>query len=79
MKAATERKIMRWAHILLSIPVIGYIYGPVAEIERAAFAVKFIIFPIIVLSGFWLWKGHLLRKALRSKKTSTRLAEHRTG
>lgn len=68
MKAATERKIIRWAHILLSIPVIGYIYGPVAQIERAAHAVQFIFFPIIVLSGFWLWKGHLLRKAFRRKK-----------
>lgn len=66
MKASTERKIMRWFHILISIPVIGYIYGPVAEIPRAAFAVKFIIFPLIVLSGLWMWKGHLIKKQLRN-------------
>ena len=67
MKAATERKIIRWVHILLSIPVIGYIYGPVASIPPAAAMVKWVLFPIIVLSGFWLWKGHLLRKKLRKK------------
>lgn len=67
MKASTERKIMRWFHIIISIPVIGYIYGPVADIPRAAFAVKFIIFPLIVLSGIWMWKGHLVKKALRQK------------
>jgi hypothetical protein len=67
MKAATERKIIRWIHILLSIPIIGYIYGPVASIPEASAAVRFIFFPIIVLSGFYLWKGHLLRKWLRSK------------
>ncbi|WP_343307496.1 hypothetical protein AAHN97_10200 [Chitinophaga niabensis] len=66
MKASTERKIMRWFHIVISIPVIGYIYGPVAEIPRAAFAVKFIIFPLIVLSGLWMWKGHLIKKQLRN-------------
>ncbi|SIN78575.1 hypothetical protein [Chitinophaga niabensis] len=66
MKASTERKIMRWFHIIISIPVIGYIYGPVAEIPRAAFAVKFIIFPLIVLSGLWMWKGHLIKKQLRN-------------
>ena len=67
MKASTERKIIRWLHILLSIPVIGFIYGPVAEIPEAAQAVRFVFFPIIVLSGLYLWKGYLLRKWFRSK------------
>jgi len=69
MKASTERKIIRWVHILLSIPVIGYIYGPVAKIPEESFAVRFVIFPIIVLSGFYLWKGYQLRKWLRRKIT----------
>jgi len=29
VKASTERKIIRWIHIIASIPIIGYIYGPV--------------------------------------------------
>lgn len=65
MKAATERKVIRWIHILLSIPVIGYIYGPVASIPEAAFMTRFVFMPIIVLSGFWLWLGHHARKAFR--------------
>lgn len=67
MKASTERKIIRWAHILLSIPVIGYIYGPVATIPNAALMVKWVFFPIIVLSGFYMWKGYLLRKWWRNR------------
>jgi len=70
MKAATERKIIRWTHILLSIPVIGYIYGPVAQIPEASMMVRFVFFPIIVLSGFYLWKGHLLKKWWRKKINS---------
>jgi len=62
MKASTERKIIRWVHILLSIPIIGYIYGPVAKIPEASMMVRIFFFPVIVLSGFYLWKGHVLKK-----------------
>jgi hypothetical protein len=65
MNAALERKIIRWMHIILSIPVVGYIYGPVAKLTYAAMAVKWVFFPIIVLSGFWLWKGHRVKKRLK--------------
>jgi hypothetical protein len=65
MKASTERKIIRWLHIVLSIPILGYIYGPLATMPQQAMVVKWIIMPTVVLSGFWLWKGHLLRKKLR--------------
>jgi len=70
MKASTERKIIRWVHILLSIPVIGYIYGPVAQIPEASMMVRLFFFPVIVLSGLYLWKGHLLKKWWRSRKNS---------
>jgi hypothetical protein len=62
MKASTERKIIRWFHIIVSIPIIGYIYGPVSEIPEAANAVRFVIFPMLVLSGLWLWKGHWVKR-----------------
>ena len=65
MNAAMERKIIRWLHIVISIPVIGYIYGPVAEIPRAATAVRWVIFPAIVLSGLWLWKGTVVKRWFR--------------
>ena len=65
MKASTERKIIRWIHIIFSIPVIGLIYGPVAENPYAVTAIRWVIFPIIVLSGFWLGLGHLLKKRIR--------------
>ena len=67
MKASTERKIMRWVHIILSIPIVGYIYGPVAGIPRSAMIVRWVIFPIVVLSGIWMWKGHLVKKWFKNK------------
>lgn len=65
MSAALERKIIRWMHIILSIPVVGYIYGPVSQIPMATMWVKFVFFPVIVLSGLWLWKGHVVKKLFR--------------
>jgi hypothetical protein len=67
MKAATERKIIHWLHLLASIPILGFIYGPVAEKPEAAAAVRFVILPAVVLSGLWLWKGPLIRKWLSAK------------
>jgi thiosulfate reductase cytochrome b subunit len=62
MNASTERQILRWIHLILSIPILGFIYGPVAENPRAAFATRFIFVPSVILSGLWLWKGHAIRR-----------------
>lgn len=71
MKASTERMILRWVHIVLSIPIVGYIYGPVSQISEAVVAVRWVIFPIVILSGLWMWKGHWVKK-LFQKKAATR-------
>jgi thiosulfate reductase cytochrome b subunit len=62
MTAAIERKIIRWIHLILSIPIIGYIYGPVAQIPEAAGAVRWIFFPVVILSGLWMWKGQWMKQ-----------------
>jgi hypothetical protein len=57
MTNATNRTILRWTHLIASIPVLGYIYGPVSEVQQYAGAARFIFIPIIVLSGFWMYSG----------------------
>ncbi len=73
MKASTERKIIRWLHIITSIPLIGYVYGPLKENPNAVFTLKWVLFPLVVLSGLWMWKGHLLRKRLKRKSKMSQL------
>jgi thiosulfate reductase cytochrome b subunit len=68
MKASTERKIMRWVHIVISIPIVGFIYGPVADLYYASRAVKFGFFPALVISGLWMWKGHAVKNWIRKIK-----------
>jgi thiosulfate reductase cytochrome b subunit len=69
MKEATKRSILRWIHIIISMPVIGYIYSPFKEIPKYAPAVRFVFLPVMVLSGFWMWKGHVIRR-LFSKRSA---------
>lgn len=67
MKEATQRVIFRWIHIVFSVPIIGYIYSPFEEIPNYAPLVRFVFFPILALSGLWMWKGHLVRRLFKKK------------
>jgi predicted tellurium resistance membrane protein TerC len=64
MTDATKRSIVRWIHIVFAIPIIGYIYSPFKELPNYAPVVRFIAFPVIALSGLWMWKGHLVRRLI---------------
>jgi hypothetical protein len=67
MKEATLRRVVRWIHLLFSIPIIGYIYSPFDKIPQYAFPTRFIFVPTIVLSGLWMWKGHVVRRLLMKR------------
>lgn len=71
MKDATQRVIFRWIHIICSIPIIGYVYSPFEEIPNYAPATRFVFLPVMLLSGFWMWKGHVLGR-LVSKRLGSR-------
>ena len=62
MKEATKRSILRLIHIVLAIPIAGYVYSPFKELPNYAPVVRFISVPILVLTGFWMWKGHAVRR-----------------
>jgi predicted tellurium resistance membrane protein TerC len=57
MHSATKRSILRWIHLILAIPIIGYIYSPFAELPNYAPVVRFISVPVLILSGFWMYAG----------------------
>jgi hypothetical protein len=62
MKDSTKRTIFRWVHIVFAIPIIGYIYSPFEQLPNYAPPTRYVFLPAIVLSGLWMWKGHLLRR-----------------
>jgi hypothetical protein len=67
MKDATKRSILRWIHIVFSIPMLGYIYSPFEEIPKYAARVRFVVVPVMLLSGSWMWKGHVLRRLISKR------------
>lgn len=64
MTPSTKRSILRWIHLVFSIPIIGYVYSPFEEIPKYAAPTRYIFLPLLVLSGLWMWKGHLLRRLI---------------
>ena len=76
MKEATKRSIFRWIHIIISIPIIGYIYSPFEEIPNYAPAVRFVFLPTMVLTGFWMWKGHVLRRLIAKRSAQQDAADN---
>jgi len=62
MKESTKRSIVRWIHIILAVPIIGYIYSPFDLVHFYAPITRYVFVPIIVVSGLWMWKGHLVRR-----------------
>jgi hypothetical protein len=59
MSNATKRAILRWIHLILAIPIIGYVYSPFAELPNYAPVVRFVSIPALILSGFWMYAGAL--------------------
>ena len=78
MKEATKRSILRWIHIVFSIPILGYIYSPFEEIPKYASRVRFVVVPVMFLSGLWMWKGHVLRRLI-SKQLPNKTTGMKTG
>ena len=56
------RLIVRWIHIICAIPIVGYVYSPFEVIPDYAPMTRFVFLPVMLISGLWMWKGHLLRR-----------------
>ena len=69
MSPGTSRTILRWIHLVFSIPIIGYVYSPFEEIPNYAAPTRYVFLPILILTGLWMWKGHWLKR-LFSKRTA---------
>jgi hypothetical protein len=63
----TTRSILRWIHIVVSIPIYGYIYSPFDKLPEYAPPARFVFFPIMVLTGLLMWKGHVIRRLISER------------
>ena len=57
-----QRSIFRWIHIILAIPIVGYVYSPFENLPDYAPVVRYIALPVMVITGLWMWKGHRVKR-----------------
>lgn len=57
ISSARKRAILRAIHLVLSIPILGYIYGDPSDVQQYLGAVRSVFIPVIILSGFWMYAG----------------------
>ena len=67
MKQVAKRSILRWIHIIFSIPIIGYVYSPFENIPQYAAPTRYVFLPMLVLTGLLMWKGHAVRRLISKK------------
>jgi hypothetical protein len=66
----TIRTIFRWIHLVFSIPILGYIYSPLEKLPQYAPQTRYFFVPVMILSGLWMWKGHLVRRFFAKRSTT---------
>ena len=64
MTESTKRTMVRWIHIIFAIPIIGYIYSPFEQLPLYAPRVRYVVVPAMLLTGLWMWKGHVVRRLI---------------
>jgi hypothetical protein len=67
MNPRITRSILRWIHLFFSIPIIGYIYSPFEQLPNYAPLVRNVAVPVILLTGLWMWKGHVVRRLISKR------------
>jgi len=62
IRESTKRTVVRWIHLVLAIPIVGYIYSPFEVLPDYAPLTRYVFLPAMALSGLWMWKGHVVRR-----------------
>src|SRR5689334_15044334 len=57
MNSATKRSILRWVHLVFTIPILGYIYGKPSDVEQYVGGLRDIFVPVLILTGYWMYGG----------------------
>jgi hypothetical protein len=78
MKEVTKRSIFRWIHIIGGVPILGYIYDSPTDTPNYAWSIRYVFLPILLISGLWMWKGHVVRR-LVSKIFPNKIIGMKTG
>ena len=73
MTEATKRSIFRWVHIICGIPILGTFMIRL-QILTTTPPVRYFFLPMLLLSGLWMWKGHVVRRLISRRVTGNAAA-----
>ncbi len=65
LKAKKVRIAIRWIHLILGVVVLCYVYSPFHEYVGFQIAMKFLIIPIITITGIWIWQFKAVNRFFR--------------
>lgn len=72
MTAAQQRKALRTVHLITGVALVAYVYLPApAELRDV---IRFLILPVLVLTGMSMWQAPRLRRLARPRLVGTRQA-----
>lgn len=57
MRPSAKRIILRIVHLVSVIPVLGYVYQPVAEAAEYQQFTQLVFIPVAILAGYWMYMG----------------------
>lgn len=57
ISSAIKRSILRAIHLIVTIPILGYIYSEPSEVQQYAGVARFVFVPVLILSGYWMYAG----------------------
>jgi hypothetical protein len=70
MTQGITRSIVRCVHLIVAIPILGYIYSPFDKLPDYASATRFVFVPFMIISGLWMWKGQLVRQLISKRSAA---------
>lgn len=62
------KEILRWSHITGAMILFAYVYTPLTQNPFFVDATRWVIFPMLTLTGFVMWQMPLLRSVFRRRK-----------
>jgi hypothetical protein len=57
--------MQRAVHLVLATTLGVFLYSPLKSVQGGDLVLQVIVFPMLTLSGLFMWKGHVIRTRLR--------------
>jgi hypothetical protein len=69
MTPAVTRRVLRWGHLAASGTIGLYLYSPWSADPIISAVVLYGVFPVMAVSGLWMWNQGLINRWLKGHQT----------